>query len=145
MENYRCTVCNRTGVKLWRPYGDSEPLICASCAEKRQVSMTYKETTWVKEGTTYIGTPTGKELELPKWTVDEFGEVPSYKGPPPVGASTRKTDQLIVDLKDVSECYQSGNTTMIPAVPYDNEKDSFYTYLSVPEKLVKWWVSLPTH
>ena len=138
MENYKCAVCNRTGVKLWRPYGDSKPLICAACAEKHQAQMTYKETTWVKEGTTYIGTPTGKELDLPKWTVDEHGKVPPYEGPLPEWTSQMKTDQLIVDLKDVSECYQSGKTTMIPAVPHDDRMDFFYAYFVVPENRVKW-------
>ena len=47
-ETYRCHICGKKGVKLWRPYGDSEPFICATCAEKRQIKMTYCKRVWSK-------------------------------------------------------------------------------------------------
>lgn len=30
--SYFCHRCNSKGVKLWRPYGDTKPLLCARCA-----------------------------------------------------------------------------------------------------------------
>lgn len=36
-ENYSCACCGRKNIKLWRPYGYSSPLICATCAEKSKV------------------------------------------------------------------------------------------------------------
>ena len=42
-ENYVCSICGKRNVKLWRPYMDTSPLICAECAEKRQESREYEE------------------------------------------------------------------------------------------------------
>ena len=143
MENYACAICGKQNVKLWRPYSDTEPLICATCAEERQSPIEYDERTWEKRpGGAYVGTPTRKKLLLEKWNVDEKGKVPSYHGPVPKGLPIIMTDQLIVDLKDVSEAYSSGETTMIPAVP--NESAGFWAYSAVPEDRCKWWEGLPT-
>lgn len=140
-KNYVCSFCGKEHVKLWRPYMGTEPLICAECAEKFQAPQEYEEKSWRKEGDCYIGTPTGKKLTLPKWTVDEKGKVPSYFGPTPDGIPQDMTDQLIVDISKIST-YQSGQTTMISACP--NENGDFWGYTSVPENIVKWWEDLPT-
>ena len=142
-ENYVCSICAKRNVKLWRPYMDTSPLICAECAEKRQESREYKETIWSKEANGwYTGKFTGKKLPLPKWTVNENGKVPSYLGPGPDGVPTSMTDQLIVDLSDVSTSYSSGSTSMVPACP--DEDGDFWGYTSVPEEFCKWWNELPT-
>ena len=52
------------------------------------------------------------------------------------------TDQLIVNIKDVSKSYSSGETTMVPAVP--DEYGDFWGYTSVPEEYCNWWEELPT-
>lgn len=142
MKKYACSICGREHVKLWRPYMDTEPLICATCAEERQSPREYDECKWTKKADHYVGNPTGKKLPLPKWTVDENGKVPSYNGPGPKGLPLEMTDQLIINLKDVSEAYASGETTMVPAVP--NENGDFWGYTSVPEERCKWWKELPT-
>lgn len=41
------------------------------------------------------------------------------------------TDQLIIDLKDISKSYSSGRTNMIPSAP--DEEGNFWGYTSVPE------------
>ena len=142
-ENYVCSICGKRNVKLWRPYMDTTPLICAECAEKRQTPYEYEETIWQKEDNGwYTGKFTGKKLPLPKWKVDEKGEVPSYQGPGPDGEPRFMTNQLIVDLSDVSTSYTSGSTSMVPACP--DEDGEFWGHTSVPEENCKWWEELPT-
>ena len=142
-EKYVCSICGRRNVKLWRPYMDTAPLICAECAEKRQTPHEYEETKWQKEENGwYTGKFTGKKLPLPEWKVDENGQVPSYTGPGPDGVPACMTDKLIVDLSDVSTSYSSGSTSMVPACP--DEDGDFWCYTSVPEEFCKWWNELPT-
>ena len=142
MKNYACSVCGKEHVKLWRPYMNTEPLICATCAEERQSPRTYFECNWGKQGNTYIGTLTSKKLPLPKWQVNEDGLVPSHHGPGPDGLPMQMTDQLIVDLTDVSKSFSSGETTMIPAVP--DENGDFWGYTSTPHDCRILWEKLPT-
>lgn len=142
MVNYVCAICGKEHVKLWRPYMDTEPLICATCAEERQSPIEYDEFTWKKRPDRYVGLPTGKKLPLAKWQVNEKGKVPSWNGPGPEDLPMPMTCQLIVNLKDVSKSYTSGHTTMVPAIP--NEDGNFWGYTSVPEEGVKWWEELPT-
>lgn len=140
---YSCSVCKREGIKLWRPYGDVKPLICATCAEERQSPQEYDECIWEeKPDGTWVGTPTGKKLPLEKWNVDEKGCIPYGIGHD--GLPLSMTDQLIVDLSTVSESYTSGSTTMLPAVPDPEQDDDFWAYTSVPEDRCKWWEELPT-
>lgn len=139
---YVCSICGKKNVKLWRPYGDSAPLICAECAEKRQTPMEYNKVIWRKEDGIYRGEITDEKIPLPKWKVNEKGKVPSYDGPGPEGQPCCMTDQLIVDLSDVSKAYSSGSTTMIPACP--DEEGDFWCYTVVPEDVCKWWDELPT-
>lgn len=142
-KDYVCSICGKRNVKLWRPYMGTSPLICAECAEKRQTPEEYEECIWKKESEGYYtGKFTGRMLPLPKWKVDEEGFIPSYQGPGPDGQPEAITDQLIVDLSDVSTSYSSKNTTMIPALP--DENSDFWGYTSVPEEVCKWWKELPT-
>ena len=120
---------------------DTEPLICAKCAERRQSPREYQECIWHKEDDKYVGTFTGKNLPLPKWEVNEKGKVPSYLGPGPEERPRDLTDQLIIDLSDVDIGYPSGSTTMIPAIY--NEDGQFWGYTSVPQECYKLWEELP--
>ena len=138
---YVCSICRRSNVKLWRPYMDTDPLVCARCAEERQTPREYDECTWEKADDLYIGTPTGKKIPLPKWEVDDEGIIPSDDGPRPGNLPELKTDQLIIDLNGESEAYASGETTMIPAIP--DADGEFWGYTSVPEDSFKWWEELP--
>ncbi len=142
MKIYACAVCGKQHIKLWRPYMNTEPLICAPCAEIRQSPREYEECTWKEKKDCFVGTLTGKKLPLPKWKVDEKGRVPSYRGPGPEGMPAEMTDQLIISLKDVSKSYSSGEMTMVPAVP--DENGDFWGYTSVPDDKCKWWEELPT-
>lgn len=139
---YQCSICKRQNVKLWRPYMGNEPLVCAICAEERQIPHEYDECVWKKEDDVYVGKPTGRKLPLPRWEVNEEGKIPSIDGPGPEGLPMSMTDQLIVNLEDVSPSYSSGHTNLIPAVP--DEDGIFWGYTSVPEDRCKWWNELPT-
>jgi len=142
-KDYKCSICGKHHVKLWRPYMGTYPLICASCAEQRQSPKEYDEKTWIKKNKGYVGIPTGNKLPLEKWAINSEGLIPSYEGPGPTTLPLAMTDQLIVDLRDVSENHSSGETTIVPAVPDKNGE--FWSYTSVPEKDNKWWKELPTH
>ncbi|MBE5821263.1 MAG: hypothetical protein E7311_01570 [Clostridiales bacterium] len=141
-KNYECSFCGKEGVKLWRPYGAFKPLVCAECAETRQSPIEYYVLTWKKEGEKYIEEPTGEKLPLPKWIINEKGRVPNYRGPGPNGIEREMTDQLIINLKDVG--FDSGKTALVPAVPYENYDDQFWTYGDVPQDKVEWWENFPT-
>ena len=138
-KDYKCTVCGKSGVKLWRPYMRTEPLVCAECAEKRQSQMEYDEVIWKEEGKSYVGKPTGRKMPLEKWKVNEKGKIPNYNGPGPEGIEMEMTDQLIVDLKDYG--FSSGETTIVSAIP---SEEGFWGYTSVPQDKVEWWEKLPT-
>ena len=142
MKDYVCAVCGKEHVKLWRPYTGAEPLICAVCAEERQVPREYDECVWGEKADFYIGTPTGRKLPLDKWTINEKGEIPSHHGPGPDGTPMDMTDQLEVNLRDVPNSGFYDEMTLVPAV--HNGNGIFYPYASVPEERCKWWESLPT-
>ena len=81
-DNYVCSVCGKRNVKLWRPFSNVAPLICAECAEERQTPIMYEEVIWKKKNTGgYKVELTGKKIKMPKWKVDENGLVPSSDGP----------------------------------------------------------------
>lgn len=143
-DNYVCSICGKRNVKLWRPYMDITPLICAECAEERQSSREYEEKIWSKEGEArFSGIFTGRRQPLPKWKVNEKGKIPTDMGPVPEGMTMiPMTDQLLVNMSDVSAAYSSGRTSMIPACP--DEDGNFWGYTSVPEENCKWWEELPT-
>lgn len=143
-DNYVCSICGKRNVKLWRPYMDTDPLVCAECAEKRQAPREYEKKIWYKESEgRFSGEFTGERLPLPKWEVNEQGKIPTDMGPAPEGMTMiPMTDELLVDLSDVSTSYSSGTTSMIPACP--NEEGDFWGYTCVPEENCKWWEELPT-
>lgn len=138
---YKCSICGRKNVKLWRPYGNDLPLICAFCAEKRQSPLEYQEIIWSETPNGYTGEHTGKKLPVPRWTVNCEGFIPSCHGPGPKGTTLAYTDQLIINLSDVDERYSSGETTMIPAV--QKSTDSFYNYMVIPETRYQGWQRMP--
>lgn len=141
--NYSCACCGRKNVKLWRPYGYSSPLICAACAEKKQSVRKCKEVVWKKDGDRLNGEHTGKIITLPKWEVDRDGLIPANIDLGPDGMPVLYTDQLVVNLQDVSDEYTSNShTSVIPAVP--DEDGNFWCYTTVPEDKVAWWKNLPT-
>ena len=115
----KCSFCGRKGVKLWHPLGEENPLICATCAEKRQSSLTYNEYRWSRnKREAHL---TGKKIPLARWIVNDIGEVPSYAGPDADGVPFSYTTTLIIDLEEEK---------MVPCIPVDEEK---------------FWRSLPTH
>ena len=135
-KNYMCFFCGKQHVKLWRPKKGDTPLICAECAEKVQSPIMYNEYIWQElENDCFFGKPTGKELPLPKWEVNENGEVPSYRGPRPLESALSMTTSLSIDLPDTSTSYTLKNTIMVPA--YLNEYGS-------SEEELNLWVNLPT-
>lgn len=158
--SYVCSICGATKVKLWRPYMNAQPLICAKCAEELQSLHEYNVIDrWVSgEHSNGDGCWVGvykyelspsleyvikKEL-MEKWIVDDNGKVPSYLGSPgPDGIWLPITDQLSVDLSRLFKSYSSGDTSMIPAVPDD--RGGYWGYTSVPEEGYLWWQKLPTH
>lgn len=144
MKDYKCCVCGKKHVKLWRPYGDDAPLICAECAEKRQTPQEYEECSWKKDKgkESYTGTYTGRILPLPKWRVNEKGLIPINRDPGPIGMPKAMTDQLIVNLSGISSSYTLDGTTLIPASPTNNGE--FWSYTCIPEEVSKWWENLPT-
>lgn len=145
MFEYQCSICGKENVKLWRPYGNNEPLVCARCAEERQSLVMYDEVVWEKNFNgkkQAIGTLTGKKLPLKRWMVDTKGNVPSYEGPGPDGTHTGITKNLIVDLRGISEAYTSGHTTMVPAI-FDPDCGEFWTNGAVPQELVEAWEKWP--
>lgn len=142
MKDYVCSICGRKGIKLWRPYMGTGPLICAECAEKRQVPRECNKVVWGKEKGQYVGKSTDEKISLPRWKVNEKGKIPSAFGPGPKGEPEVMTDQLQLDLSKVSKSYSSGRTSMVPACPADDR--SFWGYTAVPDEVCKWWAELPT-
>lgn len=142
MKDYVCSICGRKGVKLWRPYMSTGPLICATCGEKLQAPRECDKVIWRKEKGQHVGKITDEKMSLPKWKVDEKGKIPSAFGPGPKGEPEPMTEQLELDLSTVSRCHSSGRTSMVPACPADER--SFWGYTAVPEEVCKWWEELPT-
>lgn len=142
-ETYRCHICGKKGVKLWRPYGDSEPFICATCAEKRQIKMTYCKKVWSKNPDgTFDGINTFKWFPLPPWSINDEGLVPSFDGPGPDGENKPSTEKLIIFIEREISSKHHGKTELLPAIPHKN--GGVWTYAATPEEDLKWWRNLPT-
>lgn len=143
MKIYSCYNCGKEHVKLWRPFNDVEPLLCATCLENRQCIVETEEYDCKKDvNGDFIASHTGKMISLPYWRIDEDGLIPKYFGPI---ITSVKTDQLIVNLSDITPRYPSGETTMIPAVPIDGKEISEMSgYTSSTPEVVQWWKNLPT-
>lgn len=71
----KCSFCGKDGVKLWQGMIHESVLVCASCAEKRQLKKQVCEYKWVEEDGGYKGTPTGENKVFDPWKIDENGEV----------------------------------------------------------------------
>ena len=142
MSEYTCSLCGKKNVKLWRPCADDNLLVCACCAEARQSPMKYDEYIWEKTTHGYRGKPTGRKRKLPRWRVDNDGSVPSYNGPGPKALGRVMCSTLIVNLKDISEAYPSGETSMLPAT-FDEDGD-LLDYHRAREQHINSWKALPT-
>lgn len=95
---YKCSVCGKTGVKLWIDYQTFHfDLYCVDCAKESQ-------------GVEYEVYENGKHENF-------------YKG-----ESMGMTDQI---------------RWLVPAVPVENEPESFWGYTSVPQDRIIWWEKLP--
>ena len=97
--DYKCGSCGKRGVKLWHPEGELEPLICATCAEKRQSQILYNEYSWNRNK--LEGHLVGKKV-LPKWKVNNEGKVPSYAGFDPFGKPYGYTTTLLLGSEKTS-------------------------------------------
>lgn len=135
---YVCCYCGEKEVKLWRPFGEDCPLICAECAQKRQSKCEYPEYSFSKnnEGA-YQATPTGNTFTDPKWEIDDNGTIPTYEKSATSNEATGRTDQLIVDLSR-----EAIHVTLIPAV--SDKYGNFYTYANITTEAYKKWLQLPT-
>ncbi len=145
MENYRCSVCGKEHVKLWRPIGDDDPLMCAECIEKNQSAQEYEKMEWTfnSVGGYYVGNSTGEMIQGPKWKVDENGEIPDYSRDVVSEKNRSKTKCLMVDISDISPRYAFDDTMMVPAIPIDGT-DLFYTLPPSDNEAFEWWCELPT-
>lgn len=148
--NYACAICGNHNVKLWRPCHCAYPLICATCAEEHQVVKAYNERTIWEPMThngdivTWVSAPTGKQILMDKWVVDEEGLIPSFTGSiGPKGKWEPMTDQLIVDISSLFISCPSGETILIPAIP--DEANDMWGYAKVSQNMCNWWKELPTH
>ena len=122
-------------------YAFSEPLICAVCAEDRQLPQECKAGIWVKRGKSYIKEPTGRKFLLPLWRIDKSGKIPTFNGPGYDG-SVIMTDQLYISLEDIPDSCRNDGISVIPAVP--DEDGNFWGYTSVPQEFCELWKNLPT-
>lgn len=134
-KTYECSICKRKNVKLWRPYMDTKPLICAVCAEERQSLEMYDERAWKKVSGIYKGKLTGTKLPLPKWKINEEGNIPSYKGPGPYGEPIEMIDNIRVNIEEFPNIASLKSICMVPAIA-DGE-GCFYADNFVPEQLKK--------
>lgn len=138
MENYSCSICGKTNVKLWRPYGHATHLICAECAEKRQVKRTCVVYEWEQHGMVLIGTPTGETIELEEWKIDDEGNIPSQFIYDP---NEKKPIELIEKLTVYLDNLKN-STLLVPAIK--DEKGNFYFLEDVPVDKKECWRKLPT-
>ncbi len=119
--DYRCSICGKTDVKLWRLHLYTEPLICATCAEKRQIPVSRTSKNWL---------------------INDSGKIFLRFGPSSEN-SNLMTYKLLIDLKDYFNEKESVVVDLIPAIP-DNDGD-FFGYSSSTTQVPAWWENLPTH
>ena len=142
-DHYKCTLCGRSNVKLWRPYLCSQPLICAACAEKRQSPLKYPEFEAVedKDGKSHWEL-TGRNFSFPKWKVDDKGQIPYHVMFGMQKPTQVRTDQLYIDLTSFDrKRFPSKKTNLVPAIP---DGKGFWGYIKVPDSRHEWWENLPT-
>lgn len=109
-------MCEKRKVKLWIPY-ELNPLllICAECAEKKQI----------------------KHKDIPEWRVDDNGKIPIFMNG---NKTVLETDQLVVDLSDNGG---SKKETLIPACIKD-DSPTFCKYAEISTEEEDNWRKLPT-
>ena len=113
-KKYACFFCGKRDVKLWRPEISSVPLICAKCAEQRQIPSS-----------------------LPRWEIDENGLIPLHNELGSEKEISGMTDELLVSL------IEDGKTIYTPAIPTD-EEGVYWADTSDSEETYDWWKNLPT-
>ena len=121
---YKCFLCGRTGVKLWHT-GYMENLLCAACAEERQVPLDY------------LMEP-DKAPKRPRWRVSDDGTIPSYSSQDP----DARDYILVVNISDVSDYGKSGHTNVFPATDIDERGEFCFPNRDVPDGYDR-WLSLP--
>lgn len=137
--NYVCSFCGKGKVKLWRPFLGTYPLVCAECAEKRQPK--YFEYLWENKDGSFLGTPTGQQLILPKnIVINEKGQIPVILGH--AGGPLIMSNRLRIDLSDVSKGFSSKATLVVYAAP--DKKGNFRGETSFSDEMQSRWEALPT-
>lgn len=121
---YKCSICGRTGVRLWHTMR-MENLICAVCAEQRQVPLDY------------LSAP-DKASSRPRWTIADDGTIPSYTSSCP----DARDYILVVDIRDVSTYGSSGHTNVFPATDIDEKGEFCFLDEDIPDGYDR-WLSLP--
>lgn len=120
--NYCCSFCGRRNLKLWRPKEAQLPLVCAECAENRQTTGPC---------CAKVEEIMGRRLFVPRWEVNEQGEIPSCVACGNARTKSQMTNCLYVKL-DTGVC-----TELIPALPRnDGQNETVETN--------EWWEKLPT-
>ncbi|MDD4375225.1 MAG: hypothetical protein PHR25_00355 [Clostridia bacterium] len=141
-KNYECSICEKKGVKLWRPNGETNPLVCASCAEERQSSIKYLEQTWVKMGNHYVSGYKEEKLLNHVCKIDEKGKVHLHNENIPKKNQNGAVDDLIITFKENCNEKSTCITRMIPAVL--NELGEILINKPIPRELYILWEKLPT-
>lgn len=141
VKDYKCTACGKENVKLWRPWGYNGPLICANCAETRQLPRECEELKWEEKDGKYVGNHTGKFIKLDKWTIDENGCIPTTLGVPNKNLPSATTNILEINISDIDSSFSSSGYSYVPAV-MDEHGVCFTIPLSTTN--YNWWKNLPT-
>lgn len=141
VKNYKCTACGKENVKLWRPWGYSGPLLCAECAESRQIPRECQELKWELKNNLWVGSYTGKTITMDKWHIDEKGFIPTTLSVPNKALPSAKTNKLIIDISDIDPSFGSGKVSFVPAV-FDDDGSCFR--IPLPSTNYNWWKNLPT-
>lgn len=120
---YDCSICGKSGIKLWRPETSTKPLVCADCAKKLQVSRKGLKIKWSRASQK-------KKLQFPEGT--EYD---------PNGNPVIMIESLNANL---SSHDFNGTIILIPAIPDENgiylNRDSIYK-----TGQINFWKLLPTY
>ncbi len=129
--DYCCSLCKAEGVKLWGFEGNSGTfLICASCAERRQVQQFYHKHIWIKKGErTYFGVPSVRKFPMPRWEVNRKGRIPTNTGFGPDGEPFSYTDVLLINVHDICS-----ELTEVEAFPEFPEDKTFNEWRNLPTR-----------
>lgn len=134
--NYRCSICGKKHVKLWRPF-DGTKLICARCAERKQVhdlQYVYVMKTSSDEKSTI---PKKVKVSIPKWKIDENGNIPFYFDSSFGDIVHNKTNSFYVKLNNRQA------TLLVPAILVA-EGVFLGGFISPKNELYRKWQNLPT-